>query len=189
MLKVNISNTWKNIKYGYVNVNNTWRKIKNIYTNVNGVWKPLWSYSWYTGNWSNCSAECGGGTQTRTVYCKRNDNVQVDDNFCSGTKPISSQSCNTQSCVDCQYIMDGSIPKKAWVIRRTGGGTGAGNQAYENSLYWDICIVWSIGKSKYPSETLQITSYSSGGYLYTRGTDYGQNGTWYRRFAICRQIV
>ena len=98
MLKVNISNTWKNIKYGYVNVNNVWKKMKNIYTNVNGVWKPLWSYSWYAGNWSDCSAECGGGTQTRTVYCKRNDNVQVDDAFCSGTKPISSQSCNTQSC-------------------------------------------------------------------------------------------
>ena len=111
MLKVNISNTWKNIKYGYVNVNNVWKKMKNIYTNVNGVWKPLWSYSWYTGNWSNCSAECGGGTQTRTVYCKRNDNVQVDDNFCSGTKPISSQSCNIQECAVCKYYNTSPNPQ------------------------------------------------------------------------------
>lgn len=98
MLKANISNTWKNIKYGYVNINNSWKKLKNIYVNISGVWKPLWSYSWYIGDWSDCSAECGGGIQTRTVYCKRNDNVQVDDVFCSGTKPSTQQSCNTQSC-------------------------------------------------------------------------------------------
>ena len=26
--------------------------------------------SWWTGGWSSCSAECGGGQQTRDVICK-----------------------------------------------------------------------------------------------------------------------
>ena len=57
------------------------------------------TYSWQTGSWGTCSKTCGGGTQTRTVSCKRNDGVTVSSTYCSGTKPATSQTCNTQSCV------------------------------------------------------------------------------------------
>ncbi len=57
-----------------------------------------YTYSWYQGGWGTCSASCGGGNQTQTVYCERNDGTQVADSSCSGTKPATSETCNTQAC-------------------------------------------------------------------------------------------
>ena len=87
----------------------TWggyKQVPQIYVNVNGTWKPLFSFSWEQGSWSECSAECGGGTQQRTVRCKRNDGTYWPDSVCSsvGTKPETTQSCNTQSCAECHFI-------------------------------------------------------------------------------------
>ena len=59
---------------------------------------PACTYSWKTGNWSKCSVSCGGGTQTRSVWCERSDGTTVADSNCTGTKPATSQSCNKQSC-------------------------------------------------------------------------------------------
>jgi hypothetical protein len=76
---------------------------------------PLYSYWWYTGNWGECSVECGGGTQTRQVICVRehagesnhgSNWTNIDDACCikNGlTKPITSKSCNTQECRDCKF--------------------------------------------------------------------------------------
>ena len=114
-LAINVSGTQKYVKQAYVNVSNSWKPVRHIYTNVNRVWKPLYSYSWWTGAWSNCSVTCGGGTQTRAVVCVRNhpgqtghvgDWMDVADSFCTSSglsKPITSQSCNTHSCQECRY--------------------------------------------------------------------------------------
>lgn len=61
------------------------------------------TYSWFTGEWGECSVPCLGGTQTREVYCQDDEGLEVDDSFCSGEgdKPESSQvGCNPQLCVD-----------------------------------------------------------------------------------------
>jgi hypothetical protein len=54
---------------------------------------------WEASAWGSCSVSCGGGTQTRTVVCKRSDGVVLSDSHCDSLpKPFSSQGCNTQIC-------------------------------------------------------------------------------------------
>jgi len=56
------------------------------------------TYSWLIADWGTCSADCGGGTQTRIVVCQDNNSQVVADEKCTETKPSTSQSCNPQSC-------------------------------------------------------------------------------------------
>lgn len=57
------------------------------------------SYTWRTGDWSQCSRSCGGGTHSRTVGCRRSDGAGVGDSYCdAATRPIYFEGCNTQSC-------------------------------------------------------------------------------------------
>ncbi|USN44204.1 MAG: thrombospondin type-1 domain-containing protein [Candidatus Woesearchaeota archaeon] len=62
-----------------------------------------YSYAWKAESWGSCSVSCGGGTQTRDVYCEQSSGglyapSRVADSYCSGAKPATSQSCNTQVC-------------------------------------------------------------------------------------------
>ncbi|KAK2853521.1 hypothetical protein Q5P01_006182 [Channa striata] len=57
---------------------------------------------WFTGPWSQCSAECGAGSQQRTVVCL----IRSDEGFtvmppyeCSSLeRPLSQQSCKLKAC-------------------------------------------------------------------------------------------
>ena len=117
----------------HVYLNGAWRSIPQVWVFVSGTWRPMWSYSWDLGAWSQCSVQCGGGTQTRTVTCTRTDDKHsFPDSVCEkliGTKPPTSQPCNTQSCVSCQYTYGvngtnvtgcwGGQPK-CWMFRLNG---------------------------------------------------------------------
>ena len=52
-----------------------------------------------TSDWSRCSNDCGGGTQTRTVECQSSSGNSVADSFCTDVKPVTSLDCNIQPCI------------------------------------------------------------------------------------------
>uniref|UniRef100_A0A8C8E3H4 Thrombospondin type 1 domain containing 4 n=1 Tax=Oryzias sinensis TaxID=183150 RepID=A0A8C8E3H4_9TELE len=57
---------------------------------------------WFTGPWSQCSAECGPGSQQRAVVClvKSEEGISVMPPYeCSSlNRPLSQQSCNLKAC-------------------------------------------------------------------------------------------
>ncbi|XP_018366331.1 PREDICTED: A disintegrin and metalloproteinase with thrombospondin motifs 9-like [Trachymyrmex cornetzi] len=57
---------------------------------------------WMNGDWSACSASCGGGSRTRSVFCTEengNETTKLPDHKCSSThKPHIQETCNTVSC-------------------------------------------------------------------------------------------
>ncbi|XP_067210775.1 ADAMTS-like protein 3 isoform X4 [Linepithema humile] len=57
---------------------------------------------WVSGEWSACSASCGGGSRTRSVFCTEengNETTKLPDHKCIGThKPRTQETCNTVSC-------------------------------------------------------------------------------------------
>ncbi|XP_050665935.1 papilin-like [Leptidea sinapis] len=62
--------------------------------------RPHQQYNWVHGEFTPCSASCGGGFQTRNVSCRSRDELdEVKDNLCDeGLKPPTNQSCNTEVC-------------------------------------------------------------------------------------------
>lgn len=56
-------------------------------------------YTWLVGEWSECTAECGGGVQSRNVYCLEEvAGSPVDQKFCQEEMPDLVQSCNELEC-------------------------------------------------------------------------------------------
>ena len=153
MIKYNLSGTWRTIKNVYTNVNGSWKTAGQISVKVNGAWHNIWSYNWNIGGWGNCSVSCGGGTQTRTVNCRRNDGQTVADSLCTkyvGSKPATSQRCNTHACPDCRYR---SREAPTYYVSQGNNMT---------SYIWDSNWILLNANGI-------INSYTSGGYLYTRG--------------------
>nr|XP_014437128.1 ADAMTS-like protein 3 isoform X6 [Pelodiscus sinensis] len=54
--------------------------------------------SWETGPWRQCSATCGVGIQTRTVYCQQSEGSIVANEECKNEKPHALQACNQIDC-------------------------------------------------------------------------------------------
>lgn len=173
MLNYNLSGTWKTISYVYANVSGTWKNVSQIYTNVSGTWKKVWTYAWSTGSWSTCTKNCGSGTQTRTVKCVRTDKSgttrDVEDAYCTkmvGTKPATSQNCNTQACTESIYDSTHYAMNVSW----TGSGVGATSCPVTDNylIYWDD-VVTPIAQT--PS--LEYKTATKNGYKYTVvGTTY-----------------
>ena len=60
-------------------------------------------YSWIVSPWSECSASCGGGTQSRQVSCVDESGKQVAETDCiQNSRPSNSRGCNTQPCQFCE---------------------------------------------------------------------------------------
>ncbi|XP_061467221.1 papilin isoform X2 [Rhineura floridana] len=83
------------------------KRISYLY--LPGAWSrnTAWSLqtkSWKIGDWGACSATCGGGTQTRSVYCVsyhgHSSENAADDAECASLteKPRTTQPCNMRQC-------------------------------------------------------------------------------------------
>ena len=58
-----------------------------------------YTYGWAETAWEPTSG-CGATTQMRTVSCLRSDGTTVDDSFCTGTEPATSQTASlTGTCL------------------------------------------------------------------------------------------
>lgn len=59
-----------------------------------------YTYAWDPQAWTACSKNCGDGTKTRAVPCKRSpDGVYVDGAYCAGTtKPVEQMACHDKDC-------------------------------------------------------------------------------------------
>lgn len=71
---------------------------------MSGSGSGFHTYAWAAGGWGGCSASCGGGAQTRSVWCQRSDGSNMGDVSnvypgCDGaSRPSGAQACNTHSC-------------------------------------------------------------------------------------------
>ena len=59
------------------------------------------TYSWNPGSWGTPSNSCGNAISTRSVTCLSSDGRTVADSFCSGTKPVTTNS--TYETSGCSY--------------------------------------------------------------------------------------
>ncbi|XP_014669308.1 PREDICTED: papilin-like isoform X4 [Priapulus caudatus] len=64
------------------------------------------SYAWIYDGWGECSQTCGGGIQTRPVYCARTIGYDtVSEVLCNPLlRPPTEQSCHTQACPASWYL-------------------------------------------------------------------------------------
>ncbi len=175
MLNVKVSNAWKKVKLAQVKVSGSWKSVGRIQVKVSGSWKNIWTYSWKTGTWGDCSKNCGTGTQTRTVTCVRKENgstnTNVSDTFCTklvGTKPATSQNCNTQSCGTCKYQVNTDYSSGNAGIFYSWNCQKNFDPAIplQTTLYWGDTQATIV---KWDKTSISKVTYTVNGYVYTRG--------------------
>ncbi|NXW87392.1 PPN protein, partial [Alopecoenas beccarii] len=55
-------------------------------------------YSWSYGSWSECSSECGGGFQSRLVFCTIDNEIYPDSMCRNKPQPDNNRTCGLQTC-------------------------------------------------------------------------------------------
>ncbi|XP_007428164.1 papilin isoform X1 [Python bivittatus] len=91
--------------------------------------KQTSGYSWGYGSWSDCSAECGGGYQSRLVFCTI-DNEAYPDYMCRDKPwPGNNQTCGLQPCpqtkrVSYLYLPGAWSRNRAWNLQTKSWKTG-----------------------------------------------------------------
>ncbi|XP_010333573.3 papilin isoform X7 [Saimiri boliviensis] len=91
--------------------------------------------SWKAGPWGSCSASCGGGSQSRLVYCISSDGAgvqeAVEEAECAGLpgKPPAVQACSLQRCAawspepwgECSVSCGIGVRRRSVTCRGDGG--------------------------------------------------------------------
>ncbi|PIC23283.1 hypothetical protein B9Z55_017035 [Caenorhabditis nigoni] len=66
--------------------------------------------TWYSSSWSECTAECGGGSQERVAVCLNYDKKPVPEWCDEAVKPSEKQDCNVDACPTCEDSEFGCCP-------------------------------------------------------------------------------
>lgn len=144
-IQVNILQAWKHTVRVRTRITGVWRELPQAYVKVNGEWKSLYSFFWESGEWSECSSECGGGIQIRNNRCKRSDGQYYDEAICTrfiGEQPELRQICNTHDCVMSECLYEANMTYISWVTR-------------------------NYGTSDFPTYGTEVNFYESGSNIYT----------------------
>lgn len=64
---------------------------------------PCVANTWVVDEWSECSAQCDGGTMTRSVWCTDELGFALPDESCAAAshRPSTESACNTDACTRC----------------------------------------------------------------------------------------
>lgn len=71
---------------------------------------PCQVYQWVdSGKWSECSETCGNnGKKNKLFICKDHLRKEVDDSYCTGPKPETTEKCNKKPCEIFKLVSTGS---------------------------------------------------------------------------------
>lgn len=71
---------------------------------------PCQVYQWVdSGKWSECSETCGNnGKKNKLFICKDHLRKEVDDSYCTGPKPETTDKCNVKPCEIFKLVSTGS---------------------------------------------------------------------------------
>ncbi|XP_043279992.1 ADAMTS-like protein 4 isoform X2 [Venturia canescens] len=71
---------------------------------------PDCSAEWFTSDWSECTAKCGGGTRNRLVRCTLEKAMATTCE--KEKKPADTQRCNLEACRNKSHHVASRVPKK-----------------------------------------------------------------------------
>lgn len=160
--------------------------------------RPAETYEWRVGAWDNCSASCGGGIQSRGVWCYTGSGVHTGNDDVSGpcgyNKPEWQQACNTQACAPtcpqatetdhpaCPPNQSGSITRTRTVNQGNQCGNHSGWTETQNTCNW-TCSQSS------ESETVACPNGYNGSMTRTRtlnqGNVCGNHSGWSENTSTC----
>jgi len=91
-----------------------------------------------------CDQECGPGNKYRNVKCVDSNNVQVDEKWCTGDKPVTTETCKLRDCNwssgSWSSCTDGSKSRTVTCER-----DGYCDASTKPSLTADCSVAWTVG--------------------------------------------
>ena len=144
-----------------------------------GSYRPTKKYNWVIGSYGTCSKTCGGGTQTRSVICNDELEYTKSDAHCIkyvGTKPDTSQACNTQGC---STTLPAPANHYLLTIKRNFSSQREFCSGAENPTHYGVINNTQVWTN--PNHLTAPVSFTYSGCTYTQGSLYATaevGGNW-----------